>query len=392
MSVLFITSNMLPNQSASSTRVLSLAKAFKLCGEEPILLGIRYSEEIQLEGLYDGIKYMHIDAAKYYSVPKYKRTKFVVSLAEEKIQQLWNQYKFRIIVVSGFDRQSISFVLKFAKKHKVFVIINSVEWYEKNNEVFDGITGSVKYIYNRYGMMVEHVKAQNIIGISTLLTSFYKNKNCNTVRIPTIVDIDKYKYTEKNRIGKTVIAYAGAPARKDYIGNAIKALLLLNENERNKIELHLYGVDEKELQKSGITSSQVSELNNVLFAHGRIPHEQVYEKISAADFTVLLRPNLRYANAGFPTKVGESMMCGTPVIANITSDLGLYIKDNITGIVLENESSAACAEGFKRILDMDNEALKNMRINARKEAEKSFCYDVYKCEIQNFIDSLKYSK
>ncbi len=392
MSVLFVSSNMLPDQSANATRILSLAKLFKLCGEEPILLGVKYASDIQSEGICDGIKYIHADASDYYTIPKYKRTKFVTSLVTDKLYNIWNETQFKIIVVSGFDRQSISFILKFAKKKNICVVINSVEWYEKNNEVFDGISGKLKFIYNRYGMMVEHVKARNIIGISSLLTSYYDKKNCNTVRIPTIVDKNRYEFVEKNNNSKTIITYAGSPARKDYIGNAIKALALLDENQRKKIEFHIYGTEYENLSVVGVEAALCESLKDSLFVHGRIPHKQVYEKISTADFTVLLRPNKKYANAGFPTKVGESMVCGTPVIANHTSDLKLYIKDNVNGIVLNDETIASCAEGFKKALSINAETLQCMRKQARKQAEESFSYDSYVEQMKEFIKNLKYCK
>lgn len=130
-------------------------------------------------------------------------------------------------------------------------------------------------------------------------------------------------------------------------------------------------------------------LDGILYIHGRIPYSDVQNIIAHSDFTVLLRPNLRYANAGFPTKVGESMMCGTPVIANHTSDLNLYIRDGDTGIVVRNESPEACAEGFRMALKMDKNARNKMRRNARKEAERSFDYKVYTDAMKKFMEGLK---
>ena len=165
--------------------------------------------------------------------------------------------------------------------------------------------------------------------------------------------------------------------------------MLLTIKERNQIELHLYGANKNQLLKLGISEEMMTELTGNIFVHGRIPYVDVQEKIASADFTVLLRPNLRYANAGFPTKVSESMMCGTPVIANHTSDLNLYIRDGETGIVVSDETAEACAEGFRKALRMHAEDKFIMRTAARKEAETAFNYMSYREEMKRFIRELK---
>ena len=389
MKVLFLANQELPDQSANATRIINLAKLFQSCGVEPILIGTRYNEDTLLRGEYDGLKYMHVNAINYLSLRKSKRQEYLEKLFVEAMEATWDQDNFSIIVASSFSFQSIQFILNYAKTKRIAVIYNSVEWFQKDNESFYGLGGKIKFLYNRFGLLVQHVKVGNIIGISSLLVNYYKERKCNTIRIPTIIDKGKYDYVELTHNKKTVIAYAGSPAKKDYISNAIKALLLLNSEELQSLELHLYGVDVIQLKKLGISEETVHMLQTVLFVHGRIPYSQVQERISSADYTILLRPNLRYANAGFPTKVGESMMCGTPVIANHTSDLNLYIRDGDNGIVVDDESVEACAEGYRKALRMSVEEKIKMRFNARKEAEYAFFYLSYKKEMEEFIRNLK---
>ena len=389
MKVLFLANQELPDQSANATRIINLAKLFRSCGAEPILIGTRYNANALLRGEYDGLKYMHVNALNYLSLRKSKRQKYLEKLFVEAMEATWNQDNFSSIVASSFSFQSIQFILNYAKTKRIAVIYNSVEWFQKDNESFYGLSGKIKFLYNRFGLLVQHAKVGNIIGISSLLANYYKERKCNTIRIPTIIDKEKYDYVERTHNKKTVIAYAGSPAKKDYISNAIKALLLLNSEELQSLELHLYGVDVMQLKKLGIFEDIIHMLQAILFVHGRIPYSQVQERISSADFTILLRPNLRYANAGFPTKVGESMMCGTPVIANHTSDLNLYIRDGDTGIVVDDESAEACAEGYRKALRMSVEEKIKMRSNARKEAEHAFFYLSYKKEMEEFIRNLK---
>ena len=77
MKVLFLANQELPDQSANATRIINLAKLFRKCGVEPILIGTRYNVDTLVQGNYDGIKYMHVDALNYLSLPKNKRQKYI---------------------------------------------------------------------------------------------------------------------------------------------------------------------------------------------------------------------------------------------------------------------------------------------------------------------------
>ena len=73
------------------------------------------------------------------------------------------------------------------------------------------------------------------------------------------------------------------------------------------------------------------------------PHAELPNLIAEADFTVLMRPNKRYTNAGFPTKLVESLASGVPVIANLTSDIGWAVRDGREGLKVDDYSAASLA-------------------------------------------------
>ena len=77
-------------------------------------------------------------------------------------------------------------------------------------------------------------------------------------------------------------------------------------------------------------------------------------------------------NAGFPTKVGESMAAGVPVIANLTSDIGLYLHDGVEGVVCSDDKPESCMLALVKVLNMNSCEKQEMRLNARKRAEQSF--------------------
>ena len=72
--------------------------------------------------------------------------------------------------------------------------------------------------------------------------------------------------------------------------------------------------------------------------HGKVSNLEARNKISKADFSILFRNVNKMTSAGFPTKVSESISCGTPVITNSTSDLEHYIINGKNGFLVNLNS------------------------------------------------------
>jgi glycosyltransferase involved in cell wall biosynthesis len=83
---------------------------------------------------------------------------------------------------------------------------------------------------------------------------------------------------------------------------------------------------------------------------------------------------MRYSTAGFPTKVVESLASGTPVICNITSDLGEHLVDGREAIICPDRSRASLIAAFERAMLLSSEERHRMRLAARRRAEEAFDY------------------
>ena len=389
MRILLFSDFGLPDSCANATRVMNFAKLFKNLGHDIELLGVCYSKDKQLSGSYDGIDFEMLKAASFNGIKAFKRINQLNKDIENFLEERSKTKSYDVILLSNVYYDFSKVFMKYSKKHGAKLVVNAVEWYEKNNAQFRGALGKINYIKNRIALKRIHVKMGNIIAISSLLDNYYKSRNCNTVTIPTIIDLKEYETVnsvQKDNDGILHIAYAGDPGKKDYVVNAMYALELLSDEERKRIKLDFYGTTYEKLYANGLSREYIEKYKDSIICHGRIPYEQVKEKIAEADFTVLLRPQMRYANAGFPTKVGESMACGTPVICNITSDLGKYVVDGVTGFVCENETKEACAGALKKALSLSNEQVMHMRVNVINAARMSFDYNVYINQVGNFLN------
>ena len=116
---------------------------------------------------------------------------------------------------------------------------------------------------------------------------------------------------------------------------------------------------------------------------GRVPHSEVLSEVSRSDFALIIRENSHRNNVGFPTKFGESINCGTPVIVTEFSDVVYYTKKYNVGIVTDLDNIAG---GIQQAINIDNESLLKMR--ERCLACDVFYYKGHIDEIGVFVNTI----
>ena len=79
------------------------------------------------------------------------------------------------------------------------------------------------------------------------------------------------------------------------------------------------------------------------------------------------------------------MAAGTPVITNLTGDIGLYLKDNSNGFIVNKDIIYSLENIFTKIININKEDKSKMRENARQTAEKYYDYRNYKDKMINFL-------
>ncbi|HQM85931.1 MAG TPA: glycosyltransferase, partial [bacterium] len=105
------------------------------------------------------------------------------------------------------------------------------------------------------------------------------------------------------------------------------------------------------------------------------------------DFTILIRDDKRETRAGFPTKVSESISCGTPVITTKTSDLEDYIIEGKNGFFINIEPFEYSKDEFLEIMKMDKKRIFEMKMECVDSG--AFYYEKYTDKILSFINNLK---
>lgn len=288
-----------------------------------------------------------------------------------------------VILYSGYSPYFMR-LLPWARRTKTPLIFDAVEWYDPPSALH--WLRSPYYWNTELAMRVYAARTGNILAISSYLERYYAARGCNTVLVPPTLDTSRVTPNlESTTEGPMIVGYTGTPGHKDLFDAYLAALLDLDPEGR-RVRLRMAGLSSDEvLAFPALRAKGARALPGCVEALGRTPQEKAMELTRGADFSVLLRPNARNSNAGFPTKVVESLSVGTPVICNITSDLGRHIRDGETGIVCREGTSGALKDALQRAIALSVEDRRRMRAAARAEAEVSFDYRRYVEPLAQFM-------
>lgn len=265
-----------------------------------------------------------------------------------------------VIVYGGYYRYAHK-ILKYCKKNNIKIIFDIVEWYEPAQM----IGGRYGFFYNSFLLAFKYVypKADGIIAISSSLKEVF-NKNISVIIPPLVATQINEPYIENNETLSLI--YAGNIGNKDNLYEIIQVVENLFKD--NRVKLDIFGLSENELK----VKYNVVEFGRAIQIHGKVNQEEINSYIAKADFTIFTRPNTHCNKYGFPSKFVESLSLGVPVVTNLTSDIGIYLKDGYNGFVVKDCSKQAIEVCIRKMLKLSLEQKKSMKKNAIITADEYF--------------------
>ncbi|MFF0467969.1 glycosyltransferase [Micromonospora zamorensis] len=279
------------------------------------------------------------------------------------------------VLVHGGQAQYMFHLQRWCRLNRVPLIVDVVDWFN-GRYVRGGYLGplhaSMKLALHHY-----YPRCDGIIAISSYLESHYRSSGKPLLRVPPTLDVKSLTLDARQTADDSSslrLAYAGNPHgnKKDLLGTVIEAVGRV-QRDGARVELRIYGPT---LDEVGSLFNDRS-LPDGVRCLGRLPQAEVASALQGADFTVLIRRPERAADAGFSTKFCESLASGTPVIANLTSDMGSYLRPNLEGLVCRDHTVAEVTEAFRAAARLNSAQRSIMRQAARSQALESFDYRAY---------------
>lgn len=124
--------------------------------------------------------------------------------------------------------------------------------------------------------------------------------------------------------------------------------------------------------------SRLAELKNVVQAAnplglvefiGQLSREDVIERMTSCHLLILSRKEGLFSTAGFPTKLGEYLATGKPVITTATGDIPLYLKDGESAYFIQPGDVQELSDKIEEVITHYDHALQIGRAGQRVAVE-----------------------
>jgi glycosyltransferase involved in cell wall biosynthesis len=396
--IIYIGNFAFPSGNAAGKRVYANGKLFKELDYEVIFIGVdrnidTYCNLEETEKEYDGFKFYNYPYPK--SNVSWINYNKLFKLLVEFIEKIGIE-NLGMIIYYGSPSLSlfINKLIHYCRRNNIRIISDCVDWLTvKTNNPFFNL---IKWADNTYQKAFLNKRVDGVIAISKYLSSYYEKAGVKTVLVPPLSPV-KYDFVYGNNPCK-IIVYAGLPFRKGEVIRDLSSLkdriditiFLLYEAKKNgaNFVFNIYGFTKEEyLHSIPSQVKYVEGLANSIKFHGMKANNEVTEEISKADFTILIRDVNRDTTAGFPTKVSESISCGTPVITTKTSDLEDYIIDRGNGFFIDIQNEKEAVISLLNILRLNKEVMLTMKKHCRNQ--NIFHYKNYELKMSEFFNELK---
>lgn len=218
-------------------------------------------------------------------------------------------------------------------------------------------------------------RADGIFVISNALKTYYHSQGVESSKIDVInmvVDSSRFANIKKEDVHEHYIAYCGkASNSKDGVDDLIKAFALVVKAHP---EYKLYIIGEAPTKESDNYSlvKKLSLENHIVFT-GVVPASKMPQLLINADILALARPNSLQNKYGFPTKLGEYLLTGNPVVVTKVGDIPLFLKNGVSALMSDCRDMRGFADKIIWAIEHPEEA-KTIGMQGKKVAEDNFNY------------------
>lgn len=324
--------------SAATNRIIAYACGFASCGVEvSLILGNQTSYDAPIFDNELSIKVYMIQAPHGYKLNR---------AMAKKVKELYKDDSTAILI---YGTPALCWFLP-KSKYKIFYECTEVPFYGRKKTLSSWLKEKIKwYLAKRTtGMLV----------ISKALADYFKKQGIRNIAIINMF-VDTKRFDDvKNDTDRKYIAYCGTISPfKDGVDCLIKAFALFHKSHPD-YELKLIGrFENEEAEKNLKGLVKEYHLEQAVCFTGMINPEDMPRLLCGAQMLALARPDNEQAKYGFPTKLGEYLATGKPVVVTKVGEIGLFLQDKINCRMAEPGNPEDFANKMSWVADNFDEAL-----------------------------------
>lgn len=207
-----------------------------------------------------------------------------------------------------------------------------------------------------------------------LVAGKYKSKKAQAIKVPIVVIPNDYS-TIKNKNNKQYIFHAGTLSeQKDGAVGMIKAFALASKHIPANIKFYLTGnlnhSDDSEVIKKILSTYNISHR---VFFTGYLTNNELKEYMHNASLAIINKIDSIQNYYCFPTKLGEYLDAGIPVITTNVGEAVNYLKHNVNACIVEAGNPQLIADKIVELFE-NNEKRLSIAQSGKALTKKEFNY------------------
>ena len=395
LNIIAITIGSYPNGEASTNRNISLLKGLVELNHNVELYVIsptnkNVAGERIKKGIIDNFRYQY--TSRSINWPRSIICKLFIVISSMinaliKINKYHKKEKIDALLILTTKSYIIHPFVMFSNWNKIKTFHERTEYpllnyFSKNNKL--PVLSKIKLKY--YLHLIK--KISGLYVINQFLKSYFtqyidESKICI---INMTVDHSRFEKNTQSPFDLHYIAYCGTMhGNKDGLENLINAYALIEK--KIKYKLVLIG-DNKDSRINGLLGLvERRQLQDKIIFTGSLNSNEIPKYLKNADILALARPDNLQAKGGFPTKLGEYLMTGKPVIVTSVGEIPFFLKDEQSAYLVQPDNIDAFAQKILFVSDNYKVALK-VAEEGKKVALENFNYQVESFKLSKFISSI----
>ena len=322
--------------TAATNRIFAYAKGFAEAGKDVyLLLG---DENKADEPIVEGVNIVMI------SVEKHRK------LAKNLAKAVKKYYKSVETAVLIYGSPLLCWYLP-KSKYNIFYECTEVPFYGRKKTLSSWLKEEIKVFLAR--------RATGMLVISKALVNYFEKQGIKNITVINMFVDSKRFENVKTDAKEKYVAYCGTISPfKDGVDCLIKAFALFSSTHPD-FKLKLIGRFESidaEKTLTGLVDS-LNIVNKVEFT-GMVKPDEMPNLLCGAQMLALARPDNEQARYGFPTKLGEYLATGKPVVVTSVGEIGDFLKDMVNCRMSEPSYPEAFADCMAWVADNYEDALR----------------------------------